>query len=57
VSDVYAEIMPWECPICKRRIFKDLQDMQKHIDLHNAKDPEIEFSVVAEREKFLERMF
>jgi hypothetical protein len=51
------EILPFECPICGRDKYKSLEDLLKHIDLHNSKDPEVDISVVAEREKIIERMF
>lgn len=51
------ELSPFECPICGRSTFKSLREMLKHMDIHNAKDPEIGKSVVAEREEFINRMF
>jgi hypothetical protein len=54
---VNPEIGYWKCPICNRDIFKSIQARLSHMDIHNAKDPEVDISVVAEREKFIERMF
>jgi hypothetical protein len=51
------EIEYWKCEICGKDNFKSIQAMLRHNDNHSAKDPEINISVVAEREAFLERMF
>jgi predicted aconitase len=51
------ELVYFRCPICEKDDFNSLREMMKHMDIHNAKDPEINISVVAEREAFLDRLF
>ena len=51
------ELAYFKCSVCNKDGFNSLRDMLSHVDIHNAKDPEINKSVVAEREEFINRTF
>jgi len=55
--DPNPELDYFKCTICQRDDFKTVRDMLAHMDIHNAKDPELNISVVAEREAFVNRTF
>lgn len=51
------ELAYFKCSVCNKDDFKSLREMLAHMDTHNAKDPEIDISVVTEREEFINRTF